>query len=54
LKSESQFRAFVGGVGDSALYMLDPACIVSNWNVGGERIQGLFRRRNRRLDWPEK
>jgi hypothetical protein len=25
LKSESQFRAFVDGVGDSALYMLDPA-----------------------------
>jgi PAS domain S-box-containing protein len=40
LKSESQFKTLVGGVTDYALYMLDPAGVVSNWNVGGERIKG--------------
>jgi PAS domain S-box-containing protein len=40
LKSESQFKTLVGGVTDYALYMLDPAGTVSNWNVGGERIKG--------------
>jgi PAS domain S-box-containing protein len=40
LKSESQFKTLVGGVTDYALYMLDPTGIVSNWNVGGERIKG--------------
>ncbi len=40
LKSESQFKTLVGGVTDYALYMLDPDGIVSNWNVGGERIKG--------------
>jgi PAS domain S-box-containing protein len=39
-KSESQFKTLVGGVTDYALYMLDPTGIVSNWNVGGERIKG--------------
>jgi PAS domain S-box-containing protein len=39
-KSESQFKTLVGGVTDYALYMLDPNGIVSNWNVGGERIKG--------------
>lgn len=40
LKSESQFKTLVGGVTDYALYMLDPTGVVSNWNVGGERIKG--------------
>ncbi|MDB5604208.1 MAG: sensor histidine kinase [Bradyrhizobium sp.] len=40
LKSESQFKTLVGSVTDYALYMLDPTGIVSNWNVGGERIKG--------------
>jgi PAS domain S-box-containing protein len=40
LKSESQFKTLVGGVTDYALYMLDPAGVVSNWNAGGERIKG--------------
>jgi PAS domain S-box-containing protein len=40
LKSETQFKTLVGGVTDYALYMLDPAGIVSNWNAGGERIKG--------------
>jgi PAS domain S-box-containing protein len=38
--SENQFRLLVGGVTDYALYMLDPAGIVTNWNVGGQRIKG--------------
>jgi PAS domain S-box-containing protein len=40
LKSESQFKTLVGGVTDYALYMIDPTGVVSNWNVGGERIKG--------------
>jgi len=39
-KSETQFKTLVGGVTDYALYMLDPAGIVSNWNAGGQRIKG--------------
>jgi PAS domain S-box-containing protein len=39
-RSESQFKTLVGAVTDYALYMLDPTGIVSNWNVGGERIKG--------------
>ena len=40
IDSESKFRLLVGGVTDYALYMLDPKGIVSNWNVGGQRIKG--------------
>ena len=39
-ESEHQFRLLVGGVTDYALYMLSPDGIVTNWNVGGERIKG--------------
>ena len=39
-KSESQFKTLVGGVTDYALFMLDPQGIVSNWNIGGQRIKG--------------
>jgi PAS domain S-box-containing protein len=39
-RSESQFRTFVNGVTDYALYMLDPTGIVTNWNAGGEKIKG--------------
>src|SRR5260370_30246924 len=38
--SERHFRLLVGGVTDYALYMLDPNGIVTNWNVGGQRIKG--------------
>jgi PAS domain S-box-containing protein len=38
--SESKFRLLVSGVSDYALYMLDPQGIVSNWNLGGQRIKG--------------
>ena len=39
-ESERSFRLLVEGVVDYALYMLDPAGIVTSWNVGGERIKG--------------
>lgn len=39
-ESEHQFRILVGGVTDYALYMLSPEGIVTNWNIGGERIKG--------------
>jgi PAS domain S-box-containing protein len=38
--SEQRFRLLVQGVSDYALYMLSPAGIVTNWNVGAERIKG--------------
>ncbi len=40
--SEGQFRLLVGGVTDYALYMLDPNGIVTNWNIGGQRIKGYL------------
>jgi PAS domain S-box-containing protein len=39
-RSEEQFRLLVQGVTDYAIYMLDPEGIVSNWNLGAERIKG--------------
>jgi PAS domain S-box-containing protein len=39
-ESENQFRLLVGGVSDYALFMLSPEGIVTNWNIGGERIKG--------------
>ncbi|WP_438276600.1 PAS domain S-box protein [Nitrobacter sp.] len=39
-ESENQFRLLVGGVSDYALFMLNPEGIVTNWNIGGERIKG--------------
>lgn len=39
-ESESQFRMLLSGVVDYALYMLDPNGIVTNWNIGGQRIKG--------------
>ena len=38
--SETQFRILVQGVGDYAIYMLDPTGHVSSWNPGAERIKG--------------
>ena len=38
--SEQQFRMLIQGVTDYAIYMLDPAGRVSNWNAGAERIKG--------------
>ncbi len=39
-RSEEQFRLLVQGVTDYAIYMLDPAGMVSSWNAGAERIKG--------------
>ncbi len=39
-ESERSFRLLVEGVADYALYMLDPGGIVTNWNIGGQRIKG--------------
>jgi PAS domain S-box-containing protein len=40
LESERRFRILVQGVTDYAIYMLDPNGIITNWNVGAERIKG--------------
>jgi PAS domain S-box-containing protein len=39
VQSERQFRMLVEGVVDYAIYMLDPNGIITNWNVGAERIK---------------
>ena len=39
-ESEQRFRLLVQGVTDYAIYMLTPEGMVSNWNVGAERIKG--------------
>jgi PAS domain S-box-containing protein len=39
-ESEQRFRMLVQGVHDYAIYMLDPAGVVTNWNTGAERIKG--------------
>ena len=46
--SERQFRLLVSGVTDYALYMLDPDGIVTNWNIGGQRIKGYLPEGNHR------
>jgi PAS domain S-box-containing protein len=38
--SEERFRLLVQGVTDYAIYMLSPTGLVSNWNIGAERIKG--------------
>ena len=39
-ETEHRFRLLVEGVIDYAIYMLDPAGNVVNWNAGAERIKG--------------
>ena len=39
-ESERSFRLLVEGVADYALFMLDPAGIVTSWNIGAQRIKG--------------
>ena len=39
-ESERNFRLLVEGVTDYALYLLDPAGIITSWNIGGHRIKG--------------
>jgi PAS domain S-box-containing protein len=40
MQSEELFRLLVEGVQDYAIYMLDPAGVVTTWNGGAERIKG--------------
>src|SRR4051812_44349596 len=40
LETERRFRLLVEGVTDYAIYMIDPAGHVTNWNAGAERIKG--------------
>jgi PAS domain S-box-containing protein len=42
--SQEQFQRLVQGVTDYAIYMLDPEGIITSWNLGAERHQGLFGR----------
>ena len=39
-ESERKFRLLVESVVDYAIYMLDPAGIITNWNAGARRIKG--------------
>jgi PAS domain S-box-containing protein len=39
-RSEEQFRRLVQGVTDYAIFTLSPAGIVTNWNIGAQRIKG--------------
>lgn len=39
-ESERNFRLLVEGITDYAIYMLDPAGHIANWNKGAERIKG--------------
>jgi PAS domain S-box-containing protein len=41
--TERRFRMLVEGVTDYAIYMLDPAGQIVNWNPGAERIKGYAR-----------
>jgi PAS domain S-box-containing protein len=39
-REQEQFQLLVQGVTDYAIFMLSPEGIVSNWNVGAQRIKG--------------
>ena len=39
-ESEQSFRLLVQGVIDYAIYMLSPEGLITNWNLGAERIKG--------------
>lgn len=41
--SEEQFRLLLQGVGDCAIYMLDPNGFITSWNTGAQRIKGYTR-----------
>ena len=38
--SEARFRLLVEAVKDYAIFMLDPSGVISNWNVGAQRLKG--------------
>lgn len=39
-QSEERFRLLVEGVGDYAIFMLDPDGRIASWNLGAQRIKG--------------
>jgi PAS domain S-box-containing protein len=41
-RSEQQFKLLVQGVSDYSIYMLDPDGLVTNWNLGAQRIKGYL------------
>jgi PAS domain S-box-containing protein len=41
-QSQEQFKLLVQGVTDYAIYMLDPYGVVTNWNLGAQRIKGYL------------
>jgi PAS domain S-box-containing protein len=41
-KSEEQFKLLVQSVSDYAIFMLDPEGVVTNWNLGAQRIKGYL------------
>jgi PAS domain S-box-containing protein len=41
-KSQEQFKLLVQGVSDYAIYMLDTEGLVTNWNLGAQRIKGYL------------
>lgn len=41
-QSQEQFRRLVQGVTDYAIYMLSPEGIITNWNLGAQRIKGYL------------
>src|SRR6266478_6621098 len=41
-KSQEEFRLLVQGVSDYAIFMLDAAGVVTNWNLGAQRIKGYL------------
>lgn len=42
-RSEEQFRLLLQGVGDCAIYMIDPNGFITSWNTGAQRIKGYTR-----------
>src|SRR5450432_527160 len=41
LSEEGRYRLLIEAVIDYAIYMLDPSGIVTSWNPGARRFQGL-------------
>lgn len=41
--TEEQFRLLIQGVADYAIYMLSPEGVITNWNIGAQRIKGFTR-----------
>jgi PAS domain S-box-containing protein len=65
-RSEENFRLLIEGVGDYAIYRLDPNGIVASWNLGAQRLKGyaaneiigqhfsrFYREEDIRRRWPE-